>query len=346
MLPPLHPCCEVWDLDTELVDKIAESIAKDGQQAPITLTKDGQMLDGRHRWLACEKVGVEPKTQVYDGDDPAGYVAIHNVHRRHLPKHVLLAKVTKLVSMQNGGDRRSKDFSLGNPKLKTAIDIGEQFGVRSDTISCRRTIEKHGESNVIALVDSGKLSTDAAVHYVRHTSREEQRTATAAEIRRRGNLLKKGMLPKKSKKAATPKPPRHEWPVAKMTDIDLGDRSQLNPKRQVHLHPANVEKLRQDEIFLAQLSGKVTGATSSYAFDMQYVEKAIDHLLSYQPIKGKKNGEQVDYAANARQLLDGMASRIDTAIANFTALRELMNKYQHKLNSHFSQPSATHTFAG
>jgi hypothetical protein len=36
--------------------------------------EDGQtqILDGWHRYQACETEGVEPEYEIYDGDDPAG----------------------------------------------------------------------------------------------------------------------------------------------------------------------------------------------------------------------------------------------------------------------------------
>jgi hypothetical protein len=41
-------------------------------------------LDGRNRWAACQRAGVEPKTVVYEGDDLAESVLHANIERRHM----------------------------------------------------------------------------------------------------------------------------------------------------------------------------------------------------------------------------------------------------------------------
>jgi ParB/RepB/Spo0J family partition protein len=62
---------------------LEESIRRDGLLMPITLYQ-GQILDGRERLAACEKVGVEPTFREYEGDDPLAYVLSEHLHRQHL----------------------------------------------------------------------------------------------------------------------------------------------------------------------------------------------------------------------------------------------------------------------
>jgi ParB-like nuclease family protein len=77
LLPPMT--------DEEFNDLVAD-IKKNGLIEPITIYED-KILEGRHRYKACEKLGgmkyfSTPHT--YRGDDPLGYVMAKNVHRRHL----------------------------------------------------------------------------------------------------------------------------------------------------------------------------------------------------------------------------------------------------------------------
>ena len=74
LLPPMS--------EGELADLI-EDIRSNGQLIPI-VAYEGQILDGRNRWLACEHLGITPKVAQYDGDDPVSYVISANVKRRHL----------------------------------------------------------------------------------------------------------------------------------------------------------------------------------------------------------------------------------------------------------------------
>lgn len=45
---------------------------------------EGKILDGRNRWLACQKIGLTAKTEQYQGEDPVGFVVSLNLSRRHL----------------------------------------------------------------------------------------------------------------------------------------------------------------------------------------------------------------------------------------------------------------------
>jgi len=64
-------------------DALVESIKADGQQFPIILF-EGQILDGRHRYRACTKLGIAATFKLYTGKDPSGFVLDSNLHRRQL----------------------------------------------------------------------------------------------------------------------------------------------------------------------------------------------------------------------------------------------------------------------
>jgi len=70
-------------MSAEELARLTEDIAAHGLVEPIVL-HEGQILDGRHRYQACQTAGVEPHFTVFDGDDPVAYVLSKNLHRRHL----------------------------------------------------------------------------------------------------------------------------------------------------------------------------------------------------------------------------------------------------------------------
>jgi len=67
----------------EEFDAFCADIGKRGQRAPIVLF-EGKVLDGWHRYRACLRLGITPKTENYSGDDPSGLVISLNVLRRKL----------------------------------------------------------------------------------------------------------------------------------------------------------------------------------------------------------------------------------------------------------------------
>jgi len=79
-----HPAADSFPMmdDGRYADLLLD-IQVRGQIEPITLC-DGMILDGRNRYRACVELGIEPKTRVFDGDDPWLYVWSLNGERRDL----------------------------------------------------------------------------------------------------------------------------------------------------------------------------------------------------------------------------------------------------------------------
>lgn len=82
---PVHPAAGIFPLlEGSDYEALKADIAERGQTVPCVLWRDGSLLDGRNRWRACRELGVEPKTETWDGDDPFSYVVSTNLKRRHL----------------------------------------------------------------------------------------------------------------------------------------------------------------------------------------------------------------------------------------------------------------------
>lgn len=68
------------------MDALCEDIRKHGQHEPIAIF-DGKIIDGRNRFIACERIGIEPKfinLDVGSNNDALNYVISMNLTRRHL----------------------------------------------------------------------------------------------------------------------------------------------------------------------------------------------------------------------------------------------------------------------
>src|SRR3990167_757280 len=79
-----HPLSQAFPAieGDEFVGLVAR-IKKNGLRQPIVMF-EGQVLDGWHRYLACQKAGVQFREIEYRGGDPIPYVEDLNLHRRHL----------------------------------------------------------------------------------------------------------------------------------------------------------------------------------------------------------------------------------------------------------------------
>ena len=101
---PFHPLAEIFPLpgDDEL-RAMADDIADHGLREPI-VTLEGQILDGRCRYLACKMAGVEPRFESYDGGEPIAYVMSRNFHRRHLTRPQCAMVAARLADFKLGAN--------------------------------------------------------------------------------------------------------------------------------------------------------------------------------------------------------------------------------------------------
>lgn len=82
----IHPACDLLPtLAEDEFAELADDIEENGLLEPVVV-HDGQVLDGRHRLMACLRAGIEPEYRDWEGEcgSPAAYVVSKNVHRRHL----------------------------------------------------------------------------------------------------------------------------------------------------------------------------------------------------------------------------------------------------------------------
>ncbi len=83
---PFHKFCEIFPpMSKEEFISLKQSIKEKGQQDPIVLWKN-QIVDGKHRYLACKELSIQIKCLEYEGEekDLLDYVIAKNLERRHL----------------------------------------------------------------------------------------------------------------------------------------------------------------------------------------------------------------------------------------------------------------------
>jgi len=129
-------------IEKEEFENLKKDIAKQGLLTPIVLY-DGQILDGRNRFNACNELGINPKLEEYKGDSPLQFVISLNLKRRHLTKQQaacvavnneeLMVELEVEAQKRKGGDRKSDDFKSKVEKIpplkekKTRVVLAETF---------------------------------------------------------------------------------------------------------------------------------------------------------------------------------------------------------------------------
>lgn len=101
-------------LSEEQLDELAADIQENGQRDPITVTSDGILIDGRNRWEACKRIGVEPKIEVLDVEDVGAFVRSRN-ERRH--QSTGSRAMSTALSLEHDGKRKNGRWAYGSLKL-------------------------------------------------------------------------------------------------------------------------------------------------------------------------------------------------------------------------------------
>lgn len=151
-----HPLADLFPLmQGREYDELVADIREHGLREPIT-TLDGQILDGRNRWRACEAAGVHPTLVEFDGADPLAWVVSLNLHRRHLDESQRGLVAAKLANLPRGTNQHAQICA------PTQTAAAELLNVSRRTVQAAREVLDHGSDELIAAVESGKVSVSAA----------------------------------------------------------------------------------------------------------------------------------------------------------------------------------------
>ena len=81
----IHPAADLFPMiEGEEFKELCADIKERGLAQPITVWKDGSLLDGRNRLLACYETNQEVVLDKYTGNDPVQFSLSANLQRRHL----------------------------------------------------------------------------------------------------------------------------------------------------------------------------------------------------------------------------------------------------------------------
>jgi hypothetical protein len=169
-----HPLAEIFpSMDGEDFSTFVADVKKRGLLSPV-VTLDGQILDGRNRWMACEQLGIKPATVEYDGDDPLGYVVSMNLSRRHLTPGQRAMVAEKIVTTTHGGVRSKWPRGHLKPVSREKASIIADASTR--TMGRVRVVLDKGTEQLQNAVASGKIEPHVAAKLA-DAPKETQRAA-------------------------------------------------------------------------------------------------------------------------------------------------------------------------
>jgi N6-adenosine-specific RNA methylase IME4 len=96
-----HPAANIFPLMAEdEFARLVEDIKLNGQLEPIWLDSEGQIIDGRNRYMACLKANIQPITKTWTGNGSIVDFAVSlNLHRRHLTASQRACVATEMLPL-------------------------------------------------------------------------------------------------------------------------------------------------------------------------------------------------------------------------------------------------------
>jgi hypothetical protein len=127
-----HPLADVFPLtEGSEFDSLVIDIKKNGLHEKITLY-EGKILDGRNRYRACLKIGIDPAIEPFKGNeaDARAFVISKNIRRRHLTAQQRRDLFVKLVAAQpEKSDREiAREAKVDHKQISRARKKGEATG--------------------------------------------------------------------------------------------------------------------------------------------------------------------------------------------------------------------------
>jgi hypothetical protein len=166
-----HPLSQVFPLiEGPEFEALVEDIRTNGQQDPILVIGD-QIVDGRNRYRACQRLSIEPRVITWDGKgDLAQIVSSRNIHRRHLSASQKATIAVPLMEffqkdamgrMRAGRPAKSSD----GPRGRSIELAGRALGISGRYVQMAAKLKKRSHS-MFQEVFAGRLHLTTAVRKI------------------------------------------------------------------------------------------------------------------------------------------------------------------------------------
>lgn len=171
-------------------DALKASIEKIGVQTPAVVY-DGQIIDGWHRYTACQRLGIEcPTVDMPTDIDPRDFVMAQNKARRHTTQAQLAMAATAVYAwVGHGGDRKSNRTECGligeteksnriqcipsEVTQKSAAEIASIAGVGVRSVEQAKKVQSKAVPEVVQAVKDGAIGLPKAAEIAKLPKAEQ-----------------------------------------------------------------------------------------------------------------------------------------------------------------------------
>lgn len=175
-----HPIAEIFPrMSDEDFIALMDDIEAYGVREPAW-TWNKQVIDGRHRVLACEELGIKCPTREYEGTEAelVPFVLSLNLRRRHLDasQRAMIAASLGTIPIGETGD---------SPPIGglTTEQSAELMNVGQRTVERAKKVIEHGVPELKAAVERGDVSVAAAAEVAELPKREQRRLVKEGAVK-------------------------------------------------------------------------------------------------------------------------------------------------------------------
>lgn len=171
----VHPAASLFPemKDVEFASLKAD-IRERGLMVPISLSADGRIIDGRHRYRACRELKIEPtcvRNKGYDDEATiASAIVSLNLKRRHLDEsqramvaarlRVIFAKAN--TTPEEKGEGGDSSANLRSEKGKASEKAAAALNVSARSVEHAAKVLAAATEELISAVDTGVVAVSAA----------------------------------------------------------------------------------------------------------------------------------------------------------------------------------------
>lgn len=173
----IHPAAELFPpMSDDEFGRLIADIRDHGQRDPIVVHQSA-VIDGRNRFLACQRLGIEPKAIEWDGAGTIeAFVVSKNLHRRHLNESQRAMIAAKLATLRNGqradlaGKNQAGSIDPASPPAPVATAIAEAaklLNVSSPSVKRARVVLEKGTKEEIKSVEEGAAAVSSVAKAIK-----------------------------------------------------------------------------------------------------------------------------------------------------------------------------------
>ena len=173
-----HPLANCFPLmEGQEFEEFVADIAAHGMRSDIVMF-EGKVLDGRNRYRACQRLGIEPRSSHYEGSDPVAFVVSTNLHRRHLNESQRGLIAARLAAYVDGSNQfvtktENEGTPIGEPSSREVA--AKALNVGTSTVDRAKVILREGTAEEIKAVEDGVASVTGTAEKIKERNTGQPR---------------------------------------------------------------------------------------------------------------------------------------------------------------------------